>query len=267
MIMRVLVVDDMYTIEAGVARALETNGEHKVQGVRNPEELRTLLSVDANYQLAFVDLHFGKETKDTKESGLAALETLAAYNIRSVIFVADGEANRRLYLLAAFEFFPNTYTVLSKNAGDQEVERIAQVVASGHVPNAEARRPYITERGETPLLRRLITRSGDLAIWQALGKHTTLSAIAQEAYCSTRTISAFIAQRHQVIMEIEETVRPEERGNRTQGLIETHRFALLNADFFIAPEVERLIRRAWDGNGRARSDAARAGDFFRRGAR
>ncbi|MCD9899814.1 hypothetical protein LUR56_06135, partial [Streptomyces sp. MT29] len=90
--MRILVIDDVYTVEVGVARTVETEG-HTVVGVRDPEELRLRLPRDRDFQLALVDLHYGR---GAPESGLAALDVLNAHSIPSVVHTVDGEDNRTL---------------------------------------------------------------------------------------------------------------------------------------------------------------------------
>ncbi|MFC8835955.1 response regulator [Streptomyces griseoincarnatus] len=263
--MRILVVDDIVTLQSGVARATETDG-HEVTGVMRPAHLKDLLANDSDYQLAFVDIDYGA---NSSESGLAALETLEKYDIPSVIYCADAEVNRLLYILAAFEFFPQTCTFLSKHAGDLEVHRVVTAIAQGNRPHDKAAQRYRPPRNGMSFLRQLITRSSDLALWRALSTHSTLSLVAQAANVSPRTVSSFIADRQQVIANLHHEMLdlpiapPTPEGGRQANLLEVCRFARPHEKFFRDNDVERLVRLAWDPVPR-RSAGARAGDAHRR---
>ncbi|NRQ31856.1 response regulator transcription factor [Nonomuraea sp. NN258] len=248
--MRILVIDDVQAHEAGVARAVEKHGDHRVTGVRTPAELRLLLTQDSDFQLAFVDLHYGREVG---ESGLAALEALDQYEIPAVIYSADAEYNRTLYLLAAFEFFPQTCTLVSKHAGDEVVSRTVEAVRLGHNPAGAAALPYRPPRRGPSLLHRLIDKSDDLRIWRALARYSTLTLVAKEAAYSVKTISNFNDSRAPVIVEFEHKLRGrplpdsgEVDSQRGTPLMEAHTFALRNEDFFSDPDAERLVRLNWD---------------------
>ncbi|WP_156724526.1 response regulator [Streptomyces apocyni] len=263
--MRILVVDDIVTLQSGVARAVETDG-HEVVGVMKPADLKNLLVSDPDYQLAFVDVDYGNIAS---ESGLAALETLAKYEIPSVVYCADAEVNRLLHILAAFEFFPQTCTFLSKHAGDVEVNRVAAAIARGDRPHDKAAQRYRPPRNGTSFLRQLITRSSDLPLWHALATHSTLSLIAKAASVSTKTVSNFIADRQQVIAALHHEMLdlpiapPTAPGKRQANLLEVCRFARPYEKFFRDKDVERLVRVTWDPAPR-RSAGARAGDAHRR---
>ncbi|WLQ45609.1 response regulator (plasmid) [Streptomyces laculatispora] len=265
--MRILVVDDMLIVESGVARAVEEGG-HMVVGARDPAALRVLLEQDTDFQLAFVDLHYGRSAT---ESGLAALEALDQHSIPSVVFSADGEQNRLLFLLAAFEFFPETSTFLSKHAGDQTINSIVEAIGRGDTPNAGPSRRYRPSRKEpASYLQQLVRRSSDLPLWRALAMHTTLSVIAGAAHCSQRKVSMFISERQPVIAALQQqmldlpVVPAVREGERNTPLLEVCRFAQPNADFFNDPDVERLIDQAWGDRPLQRSAASRFGDAYRR---
>lgn len=264
--MRILVVDDHYVIEAGVARALEQHNGHVVVGASSPAALRNELTRGTDFGLAFVDLHYGA---GAPESGLAALEALAGYDIPCILYTSDGEQNRPLYLLAAFEFFPDTSTVLSKTAGDVEIARIVDIYANGLRPGPGASQRYRSPGDRTSLLKRLVGTSDDLILWRSLAKFTKLREIAADAHCSEKKVSDFISLRQSAIAEFEHEVMDlpvapsPPTGERQRPLLDAHRFATVNADFFADPDVERLVRGKYDGEKR-RSDAARTGDRHRR---
>jgi CheY-like chemotaxis protein len=267
--MRILVVDDILWIESGIARAVDSEG-HTVVGARNPAKLRELLAQETDFQLAFVDLHYGA---GAHESGLAALEALDQHNIPSVVFSADGEQNRLLFLLAAFEFFPGSCTFLSKHAGDQTVSNIVGAIARGDMPHGGPAQRYRPPRQGPSFLRQLISRSSDLVLWRALATHTSLTLIAGAANCSPRKVSLFISERQRVIADLQQQmldlpVVPEvPDGEHNKPLLEVCRFAQPNADFFNDPDVKRLIDQAWGEPPTQRSAAARFGDAYRRRGR
>ena len=102
--MKLIVVDDHIDAEQIVRGALTAGPaaeRHSVLGIRTPEELERISDL-ATYQLAFVDMAFREPTKN---SGLLALRLLTAARVPAVIYSADAEDNRLLFLLAAFQFF------------------------------------------------------------------------------------------------------------------------------------------------------------------
>ncbi|MEW1583451.1 hypothetical protein AB0407_36075 [Streptomyces microflavus] len=260
--MRILVIDDMVTLHSGVARAVESDG-HEVTGVIKPGDLENLLIADPDYQLAFVDIDYAHITV---ESGLVALETLEKHGIPSVLYCADAEVNRLLYILAAFEFFPRTCTLLSKHAGDTEVHRVVTSMARGDRPHDRAAERYRPPGGGTSFLHQLIERSTDLALWRALATHSTRALIAKSAHVSESKVDQFTADRHQIILrlhcEVLDLPIPSLTA-RNSNLVEVCRFARTHDKFFEDKDVERLVRTSWDPAPR-QSASKRAGGVFRR---
>ncbi|WP_369164078.1 hypothetical protein [Streptomyces sp. AFD10] len=260
--MRILVIDDIVTLHSGIARAVEGDG-HEVTGVIRPADLEGLLIADPDYQLAFVDIDYANLTKD---SGLVALEALEKLHIPSILYCADAEINRLLYIFAAFEFFPRTYTLLSKHAGDTEVHRMVTSIARGDRPHDRAAERYRPPGGGVSFLHQLIERSTDLALWRALATHSTRALIAKSAHVSESKVDQFTADRHQVIGRLHSEVLelpfppPSERNS---NLVEVCRFARTHEKFFKDKDVERLVRQAWDPAPRRGADR-RAGAMFRR---
>ncbi|GKQ37053.1 response regulator [Streptomyces sp. A012304] len=243
--MRILVIDDVYTSEQGVARAVEPEG-HTVVGVRDPDELRRRLGQDRDFHLALVDLHYGR---GATESGLAALEVLNAHSIPSVVHTLDGEDNRILFLLAAYEFFPQTVAVLSKHTSDRPLLQIIDALERKHSPNASLSQRYRPAPGRTSLLSELVGRPEDLRVWRALAQHTKLAVVAKAVNRSQRSVSEFLAKRQPVIARFEyefmdRPMPPEPlEGQRNKPLLEICSFARFHSDFFSDPDVERLAAR------------------------
>ncbi|WP_261557950.1 hypothetical protein [Frankia tisae] len=241
-----MVVDDFLGVETDMARALDDAGDVEVVGTRSPRDLADLLAVDSDFQLAFVDLHYGR---GATESGLAALGSLAEHEIPSIVQTADGEDNRLLFLLAVFTFFPDTWTLVPKAAGHEPIRRAVAALRAGYRPEDGAARRY---KKAAPLLTRLVTRPSDLLIWRALLNNFREPQVAQAAHVSKRVVSQFTADRRPVVAQIEADLLgrrlgpgtgPDERG---ANLLEVSAFARLHADFFSAPDVERLFSRAPD---------------------
>ncbi|MGW2130546.1 hypothetical protein [Streptomyces coelicoflavus] len=245
--MRILVIDDIYVIELGVARAVEAEG-HTVVGARNPDELRQRLARDKDFQLALVDLDYGREVA---ESGLAALEVLNSHGIPSVIHTVDGEENRTLFLLAAFEFFPQTVAVLSKHASDGPLHQIIDALGRGYSPSPTLSQRYRPARGRTSLLSELVGRPEDLPLWRALARHTKLALVAKAVSRSERSVSEFLAKRQPVIARfqhefMERPMPPEPTGGeRNKPLLEVCGFARFHSEFFSDRDVERLASQWW----------------------
>ncbi|OHV41261.1 hypothetical protein BCD49_06975 [Pseudofrankia sp. EUN1h] len=239
-----LVVDDYLGAETAVARALVDAPDVEVRGVRNPRDLADLLAVDWDFQLAFVDLHYGR---GVRESGLAALDSLAQREIPCVVQTADGEDNRLLFLLAVFKFFPDTWTLAPKSAGHEPVRRAIAALRAGYRPDDGAARRY---KKAAPLLDRLITRPSDLLIWRALLNNFREPQVAQAAHVSKRVVSQFTADRRPVVAQLEADLLDRradpaaDADERGANLLEVSAFARLHADFFSAPDVERLFSRA-----------------------
>jgi DNA-binding NarL/FixJ family response regulator len=243
--MRVLVVDDLLMAETEVARALENDGDVEVVGVRNPTELSALLARDGDFQLALVDLHYGREAR---ESGLAAFTALSEHSIPSVVHSVD-EDNRMLFLLAVFRFFPETWTVVPKSAGRAPLRRAVEAARAGHRADDAAARPY---KRAAPLLDQLLRRPTDLIIWRAMLHHFREPQVARSANVSKRVVSQFTADRRPVVARIEAELLgrrthpypPVEADERNTNLLEVSAFARLNADFFTDPTVDRLVSGA-----------------------
>ncbi|WP_157488806.1 hypothetical protein [Pseudofrankia sp. DC12] len=248
MTIRVLVVDDLLGVEVAVARALEDESDVEVTGVRNPRELAALLAADNDFQLALVDLHYGR---GAPASGIAAVDQLSAYSIPCIVQTADAEENRVLFLLAVFKFFPETWTLVSKSAGHDPIRSAVAALRAGYRPDDTAARRY---KKAIPMLDALVCRPSDLLIWRALLNNFREPQVAQAAHVSKRVVSQFTADRRPVVERIESDLlgrRPpadDDIDRRGANLLEVSRFARLNADFFNDPDVERLFsqpRAVW----------------------
>jgi DNA-binding NarL/FixJ family response regulator len=251
--MRVVVVDDLEVIGRGVVEALSTlrpEQSHQVVAVLSPEELAVRLAAE-RFELALVDIHFGRESRS---SGLVALRHLDQAGIPIVLYHAE-EENRALYLLAAFRFY-EPVAILPKSANLAEIRQVVQLVSRGVRPVADQRiRRYRPGRG-VPMLDRLVTGPKDLAIWRALAVHASAPDVAMAANVGRRTVDTFLAERFDAMREVESEVigRPQVDGlGRNQHLIgPMHAFARAHEGFFADPEVTALVTgsRAESARGR-----------------
>ncbi|MFE9181670.1 hypothetical protein ACFYN5_36285 [Streptomyces sp. NPDC007126] len=266
--MRVLVVDDQWIVESAVARALEPPG-HDVVGVRSPEQLGALLAADRDFQLAFVDLDYQKESR---RSGLAALEECGKAGVPAAIITSDGEQNRLLHLLAAFEFYPETLTMLSKNNdAEKDWRDIASAVAYGHHPNPKASQRFRPPRRGASRINKLVPKAEDLALWRAAATYDRHATIMQATGIKSRTLSKFLEEAakavHQLQHDFFDVALPQdepEAGSRNKPLHVVTGFAHTYARFFSDPDIERLVNEWWGNEGRGDGQGRAAGVQRRR---
>lgn len=266
--MRVLVVDDQWIVESAVARALEPPG-HDVVGVRSPEQLGALLAADRDFQLAFVDLDYQKESR---RSGLAALEECGKAGVPAAIITSDGEQNRLLHLLAAFEFYPETLTMLSKNNdAEKDWRDIASAVAYGHHPNPKASHRFRPPRRGPSRINNLVPKAEDLALWRAAATYDRHATIMQATGIKSRTLSKFLEEAakavHQLQHDFFDVALPQdepEAGSRNKPLHVVTGFAHTYARFFSDPDIERLVNEWWGNEGRGEGQGRAAGVQRRR---
>jgi hypothetical protein len=252
--MKIIVVDDHLDAEQIVRGALASGpaaGKHSVHGVRAPEELEGIGDLDT-FRLAFVDMAFREPTQN---SGLLALRLLAKTRVPAVIYSAEAEDNRLLFLLAAFQFF-EPRGLVPKGTSSAEIRKIVVTVESGAWPDTPAMERYKPPRRGLSILDRLVPRGSDLPIWRALSEYTGRSAIAEAAQVNPRRVDTFLNEHYPIVAEIEETFRlrtahrplPDLRPARTKAAREyahlmprLYSFAVVHRDFFADPEVDRLI--------------------------
>jgi CheY-like chemotaxis protein len=254
--MKIIVVDDHIDPEQIIRGALASGsaaGSHSVRGVRTPEELDRISDLDT-YRLAFVDMSFPEPVKN---SGLLALRLLAEARVPAVIYSAEAEDNRLLFLLAAFQFF-EPRGLVPKGTSSAEIHKIVTTLESGAWPDSQATERYKPPRVGLSILDQLIVRESDLPIWQALAEYTGRHAIAEAANVSHSKVDDFLNEHYDIVTVIEEAFQlrvsprplPDVRSARTKTAREyAHRmprlysFAVVHRRFFADPEVEKLIRR------------------------
>jgi CheY-like chemotaxis protein len=249
---KILVIDDYVAAEDAVRAALESSPAtqgHEVTGVRTPGGLRQQGVLDG-FDLAFVDLNFGRLSSQT---GLSALRILRDSHIPAVIYTADEEENRLLFLLAAFHFY-SPLGLVSKRASRDEIHRLVAFINAGTVPPSPAAQRYERPRVGPSLLDQLIARVEDLPVWRALGEQSDRVAIAKATSMHPRTLDKFLADHFDAVESLEVTLlgrtRPENPAP-SPGRKETrphehrfppmHAFAVTHHQFFQDPEVETLI--------------------------
>ena len=130
--MKIIVVDDHIAAEETVTVALAsdpTTKHHAVTGVRTPDELHRINDLEM-FRLAFVDLDFRRQSRKT---GLFALRLLHGAGVPAVIYAADDEDNRVLFLLAAFRFY-RPWALVSKRASGEEIRKLVATIESGTRP-------------------------------------------------------------------------------------------------------------------------------------
>ncbi|WP_330300347.1 response regulator [Streptomyces sp. NBC_00503] len=266
--MRVLVVDDQWIVESAVARALAPAG-HVVVGVRSPEDLAARFAGDdRDFQLAFVDLDFQKESE---RSGLAALEECGKVGVPAALLTADGEHNRILHLLAAFEFYPDTLTLVSKNGAEKDIRDIATAVAYGHRPNPEASADFRPPRRGPSWINSLVRQPGHLALWRAAAVCDRHATIIEETRVGARSLSTFLEQSAEAVQGLQQeffgVASPEDEpgaGTRKKHLQVVTAFAQTYAWFFGDQDVERLVNEMWGTEGRQEGQGRAAGVARRR---
>jgi hypothetical protein len=138
--MKIIVVDDHIAAQETVTVALASDPatkHHAVTGVRTPDELHRLDDLGI-FGLAFVDLDFRRQSVQT---GLFALRVLDRADVPAVIYAADDEDNRVLFLLAAFRFY-RPWALVSKRASGAEIRKLVATIESGARPDSSAMRRY-----------------------------------------------------------------------------------------------------------------------------
>jgi CheY-like chemotaxis protein len=250
--MRIVVVDDYISAEETVRAAVTSDGgrAHTVTGVRAPAELLRVPGL-AGFGLAFVDLDFRRLSGQT---GLLALRLLRDAAVPAVIYAADDEDNRALFLLAAFQFY-EPVGLVSKRASRAEIWHLVTTVAAGQRPAADAARRYRPPPDGPSLIDQLIARESDLAIWRALAAHSDRLAVARSAQWSASKVDKFLAERFGVVQRIQTALlgraAPEAGppGPRQHRLGPVRAFAAEHHHFFFDTEVAALIRSRDAGRG------------------
>jgi hypothetical protein len=132
--MKIIVVDDHIAAQETVTVAVASDPatkHHAVTGVRTPDELHRLDDL-RSLGLAFVDLDFRRQSRKT---GLFALRLLDRAEVPAVIYAADDEDNRVLFLLAAFRFY-RPWALVSKRASGEEIRKLVATIESGIRPES-----------------------------------------------------------------------------------------------------------------------------------
>jgi hypothetical protein len=256
--MKIIVVDDHIAAQETVTAALAADPatkHHAVTGVRTPEELHLRGDLET-FGLAFVDLDFRRQSR---QSGLFALRLLDRARVPAVIYAADDEDNRVLFLLAAFRFY-RPWALVSKRASGAEIRKLVATIESGARPESPATHRYQPSHRGIPVLDRLIIRAGDIPIWRALATQSDRNAIAEVTNVSRSKVDSFLSEHFAIVAEIEEELlfrTPAEPFPDTQALGRTahvyaHRFAPLHSfavehhRFFQDAEVLELIKERGD---------------------
>jgi CheY-like chemotaxis protein len=252
--MKIMVVDDQLDAQDIVRAALASGpaaGTHSVRGVTNPAELSTVDDL-STYRLAFVDMAF---QEPVRHSGLLALRLLAEAGVPSVIYSAESENNRLLFLLAAFQFF-RPRGLVAKGASSADIQKLVRAIESGLWPDSPAAERYRPPAVGQSILNRLIIRPSCLPIWRALAEYTSRTAIADAAEVSTSKVDDFLIEHYDIVMELQERFQmrvppqplPDLRPGRTKAaqaysrrMPPLYSFALVHHRFFADPELERLI--------------------------
>ncbi|MFD3779792.1 hypothetical protein [Streptomyces sp. NPDC058612] len=262
-------VDDQWIVESAVARALAP-ADHDVIGVRSPENLGALLAMDRDFQLAFVDLDFQRESL---RSGLAALEECGKAGVPAAVITSEGEHNRLLHLLAAFEFYPDTLTLLSKNDAEKDWRDIATAVAYGHYPNPKASSRFRPPRRGISWINSLVRQPEDLALWRAAASHDRHSTIIEATGVRTRSLSNFLERSTKAVHKVQHKFfgvavpgDEPEAGTRMKRLQVVTGFAQTYARFFGDQDVERLVNEMWGTEGQQEGQG-RAAEVHRRTSR
>lgn len=256
--MKIIVVDDHIAAQETVTVALASDPatkHHAVTGVRTPDELRRIDDL-GTFGLAFVDLDFRRQSRKT---GLFALRLLDRADVPAVIYAADDEDNRVLFLLAAFRFY-RPWALVSKRASGVGIRKLVATIDSGARPESAMHRYQPPPRG-IPILDRLIVRAGDIPIWRALATQSDRNAIAQVTGVSRSKVDSFLNEHSAVVAEIEKELlyrtppEPFPQTRATLGRVAhayAHRFAPLHSfavehhRFFQDAEVKELIEERGD---------------------
>jgi DNA-binding NarL/FixJ family response regulator len=254
--MKIIVVDDHIAAQETVTVAVASDPatkHHTVTGVRTPDELHRIDDL-ATCGLAFVDLDFRRQSAT---SGLFALRLLDQAAVPAVIYAADDEDNRVLFLLAAFRFY-RPWALVSKRASSAEIRKLVATIESGARPESSAMNRYQPQRG-IPILDRLIVRVGDIPIWRALATQSDRNAIAEVTNVSRSKVDSFLNEHFDVVDEIQQDLLsriPPQPIPQTRALgaahAYAHRFAPLHSfavehhRFFQDAEVEELIKERCD---------------------
>ncbi|MFJ6214143.1 hypothetical protein ACIQGZ_12535 [Streptomyces sp. NPDC092296] len=244
--MRIVVVDNVMQAGEAVARALDGTG-HEVAWALTPEVLAGMLD-GQRFDLAFVDLDFGRMSE---QSGLAALRQLAARSVRSVVYSADSEDSRLLFLLAAFQFH-RPLGLLTKEAPGAEIRELVRAAEAGErLRGALSGDRYRPPAHGTAWLDRLIPSTTDLAVWEQLPYYSSRWELARTAHVSERTVDKFLLRHAEAVRELERVFRrrpeppfpaaPGDRRARSPLLAPLHAFAVTHFRFFRDPEVRPLI--------------------------
>jgi hypothetical protein len=262
--MKIIVVDDHIAAQETVTVAVASDPatkHHTVTGVRTPDELHRLDDL-SSLGLAFVDLDFRRQSRKT---GLFALRLLDRAEVPAVIYAADDEDNRVLFLLAAFRFY-RPWALVSKRASGEEIRKLVATIESGIRPESPAMHRYQPPPRGIPVLDRLIVRAGDLPIWRALATQSDRNAIAEVTHVSRSKVDSFLNEHSAVVAEIEKELLfrtppepfPETRVTQTRvtrgraahahahRLAPLHSFAVEHHRFFQDAEVKELIEERGD---------------------
>jgi hypothetical protein len=257
--MKIIVVDDHIAAQETVTAAVASNPatkHHAVTGVRTPDDLHRLHDL-GTFGLAFVDLDFRRQSRKT---GLFALRLLDRADVPAVIYAADDEDNRVLFLLAAFRFY-RPLALVSKRASGAEIRKLVATIESGARPESQAMHRYQPTPRGIPILDRLIVRAGDIPIWRALATQSDRNAIAEVTDVSRSKVDSFLNEHSDVVAEIEKELlfrtvpEPDPETRATLGSAArayAHRFAPLHSfavehhRFFQDAEVTELIRERGD---------------------
>lgn len=251
--MRVVVVDDMLPFEDEVASALGVlgalDGPYLVTGARSPADLAVLLRGES-FDLAFVDMSFGKRARD---SGLTALRILEEHQVPSVVYWNDTEHNRALFVLAAFQFF-RPVTLIPKTTNRPGIRAVVDTLAAGRRHEMPGLAHFLPPSDGPSLLDRLVVSSGELGIWRALTVFGKRPEIARESGYTPGRVDKFLRDRFDAMLDTRKHLFGSSAGGeardefssapegRTERLAPMHAFAREHLAFFRDEELARLVR-------------------------
>ncbi len=250
--MRILVIDDYLNVEWALRGMLDG---HTVTGVRDPVALPRMLAHEEPFDEAIVDLRYAQSTS----TGLTALDTLRrlAPDTKTIISTTEEEANRLLYLLAAFQFF-EPKALLAKRADAFVTRAVVEAVGRGEPspsPDADPFRRAAAMR--PPLLDQVVHNRTELGIWQELARFDKRLQVANAAHVHPRTLDAFTASKCAAIdvvnallprqAQVPEPVAAAAEPGAARGanLIRVIHFARIHMQFFADQEVARLLDAHW----------------------
>jgi hypothetical protein len=262
----ILVVDDFIMVELAWARLVQDT-PHTLTGVRDPRSLPEVLAEGTRFDLALVDIDFGRGCP----TGLTAMRILSELSPDTsiVIEATDEERNRLLFLLAAFSFF-EPLTLMSKSSTSEAMLELLRAVEAGELSRAAGGSAGSAGRLGGLLVEQLLRhkdglddliRNGtDLLLWRALARFDRRGEVARAAHVDERTVDRFTASKSQVVDKIQAAFPEDGPGRGATGrwadddpdgtrhqpnLVRLARFAQTHGNFFGDEAIDVLFAGRW----------------------